>query len=178
MPMQMQGMGAGMWRQGEILVVTRGLVFPERCPITNEPANTRYSYEFSYLTPEARTAGAMFGALGAALAHSMATKANYEIALSDAYVGAYRSNLMIGLGGLFGGIAAFIAGAVALAGKMESVGIAFLILGGLGVLGGIIWLVATQRDMGVHFVSDTHCWVSGCGPEFLNTLPPWPYEPK
>ena len=177
MPMQMQGTGAGMWRQGEILVVTRGLVFPDHCPVSNQSARTRYDYEFSYLSPEARAAGAMFGALGAAVANSMATKANYQIPHTDEYIGAYRSNLAIGLGALFGGIAVIIGGAFA-SNASEALAGTLIVLGIGMIIGGLIWLVAVRRELTVHYVSDTHCWIAGCSPEFLATLPPWPYEAK
>ena len=38
-----------LWRQRDLLVAAFGSDFPDRCPLTNLPATTRYPYEFSSL---------------------------------------------------------------------------------------------------------------------------------
>lgn len=162
-----------LWRQRDLLVAAFGSDFPDRCPLTNLPATTRYPYEFSSL-PLVLKLFLIFCGVGiwlTLLADSSSSKIRLSIPLDDQAVRRLRMHyifgfLAAGLAIALIAIAALVPSAAPIANWL--VGPGFLIL-----VGSLIWLNNFSGDLVAQNVTATHAWISGAHPDFLARLPEW-----
>lgn len=167
---------AGLWRQGDYLVIDKRIQLPDICLLTNEPARERQSVSYQYLPPSVRWLGAGFGLIGAAIAQAFAVNATVNMPVSDTVIGQRWQAAIFGFGGAILGIALFVGGCVAMANKLEALGIVGMLAGAVALIGGIIAAVVLYKQVQSYFINETHIWISGAHADYLNRLPHWPYE--
>ncbi len=176
----------GLWRHGKLLVMrNQNPRFPPRCVKTNEPCSGPPT-RFKLAWVENGTMWAlMFGAIGHSVAMaSQGKKLSVDLPLSDTWLARKRRSTMIGWGLLLGGIGSFVLAVVCyvvalLSGASEGsvLWLMFFILGGpLAAIAGIIWMAIFQQPpVKAHEITDGLAWIKGVHPDFLASLPEWPW---
>ncbi len=186
--MQQSSDGAidGVWRHGKLLVIrNQNPQFPPRCVKTNEPCSGPPT-RFKLTCVENGTMWAlMFGAIGHSIAMaSQGKKLLVVLPLSAAWQARRRRFAMIGWGLLLGGIGSFVLAVVGYVAAMASgisedsvIWLMFFILGGpLAAIAGIIWMAIFQQPpVKAHEITDGLAWIKGVHPDFLASLPEWPW---
>jgi hypothetical protein len=164
----------GLFRQGNVLVMHKNAPLPDRCIKSNEPAHgrtlkrtLRWHHPLAFL---ALLANLIIYIIVAAILTKTAT---IHIGLSEKWFTRRRIIIAVswllvlaGLGLFGGGIAAMDA--------LPDVG-PFLMIGGIIVgIGGAIFGLMAARLVYPSKITDTHVWLKGVHPDYLNGLPNWP----
>ena len=165
-----------LYRKGNLLVMHRNAVLPERCVKSNQPADgylRRNSLGFdpaAYLT-------LLLGLLGVViLVLIMQKKATIHVGLSAEWFRKRRRTIAIAWAIVAAGVAIALASGFLVANWRPDAALG-IALGMLLVLGGASYgsiaapLVVPKR------ISKDFIWLKGVHPDFLASLPLWPYRP-
>ena len=165
----------GLFRKGAVLVMHKRATLPNRCIKSNEPAVGWLKRNLSWHHP------AVFVALLAnllvyiILAMCLRKQATIYIGLSEVWFRKRRQATWIGWLLFLGGIAGLVP-AIAYADTYFLAGLG-IGLCPLAALGGAIYGLLAARLVWPERISDDYVWLKGAHPEFLASLPPWPYHP-
>lgn len=168
---------AGVWRRHEQIVLLKRAELPDACVKCNTPVTSaaKLKQRFYWHTP-ALYALAISPLLYAIVAAIISKRATLYVGLCAEHKTA-RSNAMvfswlIGLLGFFGMFVCF-------ASELPALGLLCLLMTFVGPL---IWILGGQSLKPTE-IDDTHIWLKGACPEYLDNLPAWesrhaaPYPP-
>ena len=171
---------AGLFRKGKLLVMQKEAALPARCVKSNEPVEgRRLRRKLTWFHPLIYLSLFLGLLIFVILALVLQKKATIYIGLSQEWYRKRRRaiwtgwiTVLLGLATMAGSIAilAHTNGDAAWAGW----GIA---LGFLVLLGGAIYASAASRMVTPVRITDDYVWLKGVHPDFLDDLPPWPYQP-
>ncbi len=175
----------GLWRDGKLLVMrNQNPRFPPRCVKTNQPCTgppTRI--KLTWLENDTMWV-LLLGVLGRAFVMvTQGKKIWVELPLSQGWLAGRRRAGFIGWGLVGGGVAALIAGIIACASSANGnaeppIGCLILLFGGLlAALVGLFWLVIFQQPpITAKEITNGLAWIKGVHPDFLQSLPEWPWR--
>jgi len=157
---------AGIWREGDILVVSKRVKFPDRCVKCNAPAEGyRLQRSFSwhhfwiYLT-------LLLGVLPyLALAFLFRQKAAYSLGLCPVHRAYRKKMILIAWLIVFVAMGLFFLALVQLSGIIVLAGCVFL------VVGIVVGIVGTST-LSPKRMDKTHAWLKGAGSDFIASFPP------
>ena len=165
-----QPQNIGPWRDGNLLVMHKNAVLPDRCVKSNQPAHgRRLKRNLSWHHPAIFLAILVHLFIYIILALALRKTATIYIGLSDEWFARRRRAIIIGWGLLIGGMVALITGIA----YVESVDLAWLlILAGIMIgLGGALYGAFAARMVAPKRITDTYIWLKGVHPDFLADLP-------
>lgn len=158
-----------------MLVMHRNAELPDRCVKSNEPANGRkLKRKLTWHHPAVFLALLANLLIYAILASVLSKRATIYIGLSEKWFAKRRRRMLISWlivlvsCGIFGV-------AIAMIDQLEDVAPLLMVLAFIGALfSGIYGLIACRL---VHpkKMTDEHIWLKGVHPDFLRSLPAWPY---
>ena len=164
-----------LWRKGNLLVMHKMAMLPDRCVKSNVPASRRLKRNLYWHHPGIYCALLVNILVYAILALALRKSATIHIGLSDEWFARRGRAMLIGwtlvllsIVMVIGGIG-FIDGNPAF-GWLIVIGFLLFLVGAIYGLIGARMVTPTRID-------DTHVWLKGVCPEFLHDLPEWPYTP-
>ncbi len=167
---------AGLWRQGNILVMHKMAPLPDICLKSNQPATRRLKRNLQWHHP-AIALTILAGLLIYVILALILTKRAYlQIPLTEEWYATRQRRLIYawGVGLVF---LAMIPLGIVLAVQSDEPGYLLLLL--LGVIGGLFTLIGGQAAVGMvspQRITDEYVWLKGVHPDFLNRLEVWPYN--
>ncbi|MBW3599164.1 MAG: hypothetical protein KY475_18075 [Planctomycetes bacterium] len=164
----------GLWRKGRLLVMHKLAPLPPRCVKSNEPIKRTLTRKLTWHHPAVFVALLINLLVYAILAIVLSKRATIYLGLSDRWFGKRRRAMLIGWTAVLASIGMFIAG-VGLLNRNDAVG-PLTLFGAfvLFIVGAIYGLIASRMVAPVR-ITDDYIWLKGVHPDFLNTLPVWPY---
>jgi hypothetical protein len=163
-----------LWRKGNLLVMHKMALLPDRCVKSNVPVKRRLKRSLSWHHPAIFLALLINLIVYVILALILRKTATIQIGLSDEWFAKRHRAILIGWTSVIGSIGMVIAGIAmnrsGASGWLIVAGVVLFLVGAIyGLLGAR--MVAPTR------ISDTHIWLKGVCPEFLAGLPEWPGSP-
>lgn len=167
---------AGLWRQGNVLVMHKLAPLPDICLKSNQPATRRLKRNLSWHHP-ALAITILAGLLVyVVLALILTKRATIHVPLTEEWFERRKRRMLFAWGvGLV--CLAMMVGSIFLVAQTDEPG--YLILMLIGFLGGLIVLIAGQAAVGMvspNRMTDEYIWLKGVHPDFLNRLEVWPYR--
>ncbi|MBW8757721.1 MAG: hypothetical protein JF586_08935 [Burkholderiales bacterium] len=156
---------AGMWREGQVLVMRKGGAFPDRCIKCNAPSVApRRRYRLSWHSPWLYLLILLALLLYALVAAIVRKTAIVHLGLCERHQKRVFWGRLIGWGGLVLEVALVWAAAAL---HEEMFALAALVLAVPWLIGSVLVnrLVLPQR------IDDKYVRLKGCGPDFLRSLP-------
>jgi hypothetical protein len=169
--------GAGLWREGRLLVMRKSAELPFVCVKTNQPADGWLRRKLYWHHPAIYLVALVNLIIYAIVAVCVQKKADIRVGLCRDRIVRRRWAIAIGWLSALAGLGLCIAGCAGLdtpGGEM-----AWLILAGLavGFVGAITGLVLSSVVSPAK-ITDEFVWLKGVHPDFLEPLPEWPGEPE
>jgi MFS family permease len=167
---------AGLWRQGNILVMHKMAPLPDICLLSNQPANRRLTRNLSWHHPAIALtilAGVLVYVI---LAMILTKRATILLPLTEEWYARRRRRMLFAWGVGLVCLGMMIGGFV-IAVQLDQPG--YVLLSLVGLVGGLIALIAGQALVGLvspKRMTDEYIWLKGVHPDFLNRLDVWPYN--
>jgi len=175
-PTEQETTNQWLFRKGNLLVMHKRAMLPDRCVKSNQPAEgRRLTRKLYWHHPAIYFAILVHVFIYVILAVVLRKKATIAIGLSEEWFRKRRRAILIGWTLVLGGIAAAVAGCVTV--EQHPVAGLGILLGALVGLGGAIYGLVAARMVAAKRISDEYVWLKGVHREFLASLPAWPYEP-
>ena len=164
----------GLFRQGNVLVMHKNAPLPDRCIKSNEPAHGRtLRRNLRWHPPLVYLALLVHLFVYIIIAVILMKSATIHIGLTERWIAKRRiiiaaSWLLVLLGvGLF-------AGGIAIAEQQTNATPILMISGIVLGIGAAIYGLMAARLVYPSKITDTHVWLKGVHPDYLNGLPNWP----
>jgi len=165
-----------LYRKGNLLVMHKNAVLPQRCVKSNQPADGYLRRKLAWVHPAVYLT-LLLGLLPLVIvAVIMQKKATIHVGLSAEWFRKRRRTIAIAWAIVAAGMTIAVASGFLAANWRADAGLG-IALGMLLVLGGASYgliaapLVVTKR------ISRDFIWLKGVHPDFLASLPIWPYQP-
>jgi predicted RNA-binding Zn-ribbon protein involved in translation (DUF1610 family) len=170
---------SGVWRAGNILVMSKGAELPYRCVKTNEPAEVTLRRKLSWHSPLVFLTIFCGLLIYVILAIILSKRADIEVPISRRI---QKRRFMAILGGwLFGlaGLGVLVLG-IALADSPDQM---WKDIGPIMIIGGLVFALISAITgamiagiVAPSKITDTHIWLRGVHRDYLDQLPEWPGE--
>ncbi len=164
-----------LYRQGRLLVMHKKAVLPDRCVKSNRPAAGRLKRKLAWHHPAIYVTIPLNPAIYVGLALLLRKRATVYVGLSDEWFRKRRRAITVGWTLFIGGLAMLIVG-IASAAQHRWVAPA-IPLGLLVALAGAIYGLRVAVIVRAKQVTNHFIWLAGVHPDFLASLPLWPYQP-
>ena len=173
-PVVSQGTFAGLWRQGNLLVMHKNAPLPDICLKSNQPATRRLKRKLSWHHPAVFLALLVNLILYVIIALCLQKTATIQMPLTDEWFARRRRSIVVAWVIVLSSIALFVLGVS----NVESQGWApFVLIAAIFVfLGGLIYGLVAARLVSPQRISDEYVWLKGVHPQFLDRLEIWPYN--
>jgi hypothetical protein len=165
-----------LYRKGRLLVMHKEAVLPDRCVKSNQPAHGRrlkrklaWHHPVLYLILPADVLVYLITVL------ILRKRATIYVGLSEEWFRRRRRALVIGWTLIVGGAAMLGVGLASIGQSPRA--LPAITLGLLVALGGLIYVSRAARIVQAKWITNHFVWLKGVHPDYLATLPPWPYEP-
>jgi hypothetical protein len=167
---------AGLWRDGNILVMHKLAPLPDICVLSNEPTVSRISRKLQWHHPMLALTIFIGVPVYIILALIMTKRATIQLPLTQDWIARRQRRMIFAwVAGLL--CLGLIVGGIALAIQMDDPSYLLLML--LGIVGGLAALIGGQAAVGLvtpKRMTDDYIWLKGVHPDFLNRLEQWPYH--
>ncbi|MBN2580550.1 MAG: hypothetical protein JXB10_16315 [Pirellulales bacterium] len=164
-----------IFRKGRLLVMHKRAVLPDRCVKSNGPAYKRLKRSLSWHHPAVYFTLLAHFALYLILALILSKRARIYIGISRKWLYLRRWWSFLGLILLLVGIITMITGALDIF-YLPSRGWPIFFGGVIIIVASIYFLMRSQLVLPKR-ISDDYIWLNGVHPDYLASLPEWPYEP-
>jgi hypothetical protein len=164
----------GVWRQGKLLVMHKRATLPDRCVKSNRPAHGRRLKRDLYWHHPAIYLTILIALVYIILAVVLQKRAVIHIGLSSEWFAKRRRAILIGWGSVLVAIAMVVLG-IATANEYSHA-LALIPMSPLVFLVGTIYGLVAARMVAPKRIADDYVWLKGVHPDFLASLPEWPYS--
>jgi hypothetical protein len=166
----------GLWRKDRLLVMHKSAPLPPRCVKSNEPTKRTLKRNLTWHHPAVFLALLANLLIYVILAIILSKRATIHIGLSDRWFAKRRRAIAIGWGLVLASVGMFVAGIMSIDRRDDMA--VLLIFGAFVVFlfGAIYGLIAARMVAPVR-ITDDYVWLKGVHPDFLASLPAWPYHP-
>lgn len=164
----------GLWRDGDILVMSKDAELPNQCLKCNGPTNGRRLKRQLSWHPQGYYLIVLFNLLVYILV-AMVVRKTAKVLIPICELHRRRRIRAIALGWLLslGGIAVIIGGATSGTARNETASGVILAIGFVMIVVGLVYGMAGSRVCTVHKIDKSFVYFRKVKPEFLNTLPDW-----
>jgi len=164
----------GLWRKGNLLVMRKRAILPDRCVKSNQPTERRLRRNLSWHHPAVYLAILPGLLIYIIIAIILTKRATIHIGLSDEWFAKRRRTILISWTIVLVSIAMVVLGC---AGVEESDIFGLLIpVGFLAFLIGAFYGLIAARMVTPTRIDDEYVWLKGVNREFLAELPEWPHR--
>ncbi|QIF03547.1 DUF4339 domain-containing protein [Roseimicrobium sp. ORNL1] len=162
-------LGAGPWRDGQLLVTLKNTPLPEACLKCGAPPVKQVKKALSWHHPALYLIIFVGLLIYLILALCLRKTATIFVPLCAECNGRRKRNGLISFLGFAGALVAFIVAGATLEGDASTAAV----LAGVGLLlFSLIWMASTQLVLAKK-INETHAWVKKAGSPFLDRLPQW-----
>lgn len=169
---------AGVWRQGDLLVMHKTARLPDRCLKTNEPTLTRFRQKLFWHHPAIYLLILVHVIIYVILANVLGHRATVEIGVVPERISWRRKVIAIAWLGILGSIAAFIGSFQFDPDAATGIFLTLLLGGIFGALAFAIFGVVCSPIVRAKRIDHHYIWMKGVCPAYLNLLPEFPYPPR
>lgn len=177
LPPQQLGMTtpfAGLWRDGNILVMHKLAPFPDICLKSNEPATRRLKRSLTWHHPAAYLAILAHVFIYVVIALIIRKTATIQIPLTDEWYARRQRRMLFSWGGALLSIALFVASLFAIEREAWA---PFVLIGAIFLLlGMMIYGQRACRLVWPKRMTDDYIWLKGVHPDYLARLEPWQWN--
>lgn len=159
--------GAGIWRDGKTLVMTKDAVLPDRCVKCNAFTQGRLKRKLSWHHPAYFILLLVAWLIYLIVSMVVRKRATVELGLCDEHRAKRRNYIWVTLLLALGGFAGFFLAIAAEDGTPALIGLLMLIT---ALIFGLIATRVTYPQK----IDDRFVWLRGVNDEYLNQFPPWP----
>jgi hypothetical protein len=164
---------AGLWREGNVLVMHKLAPLPDICVKSNEPATGRLKRNLRWHHPAVYLTIFLHIFIYIVVAMVLSKTATIHIALTDEWLARRWRRMIFAWCLVLLGVPLF---AISLMQIEQAVWAPFAMLGAILLFfGGAIYGLIACRLVAPKRMTDDYIWLKGVHPEFLNRLEPWPY---
>jgi hypothetical protein len=165
--------GSGVWRTGELLVMQKGALLPDRCLVCNEPASVQLPKKMYWHTPWLYLLILLNLLIFAIAALIVRKKADVVLPLCAEHAAKRKRAARIGGILIVSGLVLMAASFTQLEGEGAAFGLMFF--GGfLGLLAGAIVNSVGANVIVAKKIDDYHVWLRKVSASYLAALPPAP----
>jgi hypothetical protein len=164
---------AGLWRQGNILVMHKLAPLPDICLLSNQPATKRLSRTMYWHQPWIYIVFLISPVIYFIVAVIVQKNATIRIGLNDEWYARRQRRMLVSWLTVFAFLALLGVG-VANVDSADWAPLA-IIAGIVGGLAAMITGLLICRLVTPDRITDEYVWVKGVHPDFLNRLDVWPY---
>lgn len=164
--------GGGVWRTGDLLVLQKGAVLPDRCVVCNGPVTVQWPKRLYWHQPWLYLLILVNIVIYAVAAMMARKKADLVIPLCAEHDRKRRRSISLAWGTGLVGVALFIS-SFFLVETSEGLFIAAMLLGLCGVFGSLI-LATTGNPVLPKKIDDYYVWLKKVHSSYLASLPPAP----
>jgi hypothetical protein len=173
MPGVGQNQFAGLWRQGDVLVMHKLAPLPDICLKSNQPATRRLKRTMYWHNPLIYIILLISPLIYIIVALIMQKTATINIGLTEEWFARRRRRMLFAWSTVLLGAALF-AGGIALANNdADQAGVILVIAGLLIPLAGLIFGLVACRLVTPQRITDQYVFIKGVHRDFLNRLEPW-----
>ncbi|HEX5102868.1 MAG TPA: hypothetical protein VFV87_03605 [Pirellulaceae bacterium] len=173
---QMAGVGnnpfAGLWRQGNVLVMHKLAPLPDICLLSNQPATRRLKRTMYWHNPLFYIIVLISPLIYIIVALIVQKNATIQMPLTEEWYGRRQRRMLFAWGAALAG-AALIGGAIALSDALGDSAALIAVGGILLALGGLIYGLIACRLVTPERITDQYVFIKGVNHDFLNRLEPW-----
>jgi hypothetical protein len=162
---------AGLWRQGNILVMHKLAPLPDICLKSNQPATRRLKRNLSWHHPLIFLTIFIHIFVYVIIALILRKTATIQIGLTDEWFARRRQRMLIAWGIALLSVLLFVAGLMLIE-QVEWAPV-LCIISPLLAIGAAIYGLVACRLVWPKKMTDEYIWLKGVHPEFLNRLEPW-----
>ena len=167
---------AGLWQQGNLLVLDKFAQLPDRCVKSNEPAGRRLKRNLYWHHPAVYLAILLHLFIYVILALILRKTATIHIGLSDHWFAKRRRAILISWILVLLSIVLVVIGAMNV-NSGDDFGLVWLIPVGIFLfIGALLYGLIAARMVVAKRINDRYVWLKGVHPDFLADLPPWPHQ--
>lgn len=163
-----------LFRDGKLLVMSRGATFPDRCVVTNQPAEKWLDRKLYWEPPWVKLSAVIPPAY-VVFAFMYLEPIAVGFALTSAAASRRYWKMMVRLLLLFGGIAGGFWALLNQRDLPDSVLPWLLLLDFVTIVGSAFWYCRARDVLRVRRTNVDYVWLSGVHPAFLSELPPFPH---
>jgi hypothetical protein len=168
---------AGLWRQGNVLVMHKLAPLPNVCLKSNQPATGRLKRSLSWHHPAIYLLILLHLLIYIVVALIVRKTATIQIGLSDEWFARRRRRMLTAWALIFLSIGLFIGGAFHIDGANGEVWPALLMIFSIVLLlGAAIYGLVSCRMVWPQRMTGDYIWLKGVNAEFLNRLEPWQWN--
>jgi len=164
---------AGLWRQGNLLVMHKLAPLPDICLKSNQPATRRLKRSLAWHHPAVFLALIVNIFVYAVIALITQKKATIHMPLSEEWFAIRRRRILFAWGLALASIALFVAGIVFSGPQGEGASLALSGLAFFLFLGSLIYGLIASRMVWPKRITDEYIWLKGVHPDYLNRLEHW-----
>ena len=165
---------AGLWREGNVLVMHKLAPLPDICVKSNEPATGRLQRKLRWHHPAVFLTIFLHIFIYLIVALVVSKTATIHIALTEEWLARRRRRMIFAWSLIFLSVGLF---AISLTQIDQAVWAPFVMLSGILLFfGGAIYGLVACRLVSPKRMTDDYIWLKGVHPDFLNRLEPWPYQ--
>jgi hypothetical protein len=166
---------AGLWRQGNVLVMHKMAPLPDICLKSNQPATRRLKRTMYWHPPYLYILLLISWPIYIIVALIMQKNATLHVALTEEWFARRRTRMLIAWGIVLASVALLVGG-IALSDTLGDSTV-LAVLGAIVLFfGGLIFGLIACRLVWAARITDEYVWLNGVHPEFLNRLEIWPYN--
>jgi hypothetical protein len=167
---------AGLWRQGNLLVMHKQAPLPDICLKSNQPAKRRLQRKLTWHHPSVYLIILLHILIYVVVALIIRKRATIHIPLSEEWFAIRLRRMLFTWGIVLASFVLFGAG-IALVDRAGGPAPVFAMLGGLVLLlGGLLYGQYACRMVAPQRMTDDYIWLKGVHPEYLNRLEMWQWN--
>lgn len=166
---------AGLWRQGNVLVMHKLAPLPEICLLSNEKATRRLRRKMYWHHPAIYVVLLISPLIYIVVAAILQKNATLQIGLNEEWFARRRTRMLIAWGIALLGLALFVGG-IAFSDSLGDATALVIVAAIVLFFGGLIFGLIACRLVTPSRITDEYVWVNGVHPDFLNRLEHWPYH--
>jgi hypothetical protein len=167
---------SGIFRNGNLLVVHKQAILPDRCVKSNEPTQERLTRKLFWHHPALYLLILLNLLIYAIVALAVRKNATFDIPLAPRYKAARIKWMVIAWSIILGSIAVLILGLATAGPGQDILPVICMIQFPIAILIGALIGIFGCRVIYATKIDDQYAWIAGTCADFRNSFPDWPYS--
>jgi hypothetical protein len=167
---------AGLWRQGNLLVMHKAAAIPDVCWLSNQPSDRRLLRKLYWHHPAVYAIVLASPLIYIIVAVILQKRATIQLPLTEEWFSRRRTRMLIAWGLALFSIVVVGGGGIALADTLQDATPLVILAAFLLTIGALVYGLTACRLITPQRITDQYVWVKGVNPDYLNRLEPWVWK--